>query len=87
VPSEICSIEELSIEYYGWALGTLPDDGNVMPKHVGATIHNILNEQFLHLLVFHAHINEIHSSRSKLPSKKFSSDSVARRDLIPALEG
>jgi hypothetical protein len=22
------------------ALATLPDDGNVMPKHVGATIHN-----------------------------------------------
>jgi hypothetical protein len=22
------------------ALGTLPDDSNVMPKHVGATIHN-----------------------------------------------
>jgi hypothetical protein len=22
------------------ALGTLPDDGNIMPKHVGATIHN-----------------------------------------------
>jgi hypothetical protein len=22
------------------ALGTFPDDGNVMPKHVGATIHN-----------------------------------------------
>jgi hypothetical protein len=22
------------------ALGTLPDDGNVMPEHVGATIHN-----------------------------------------------
>jgi hypothetical protein len=22
------------------ALGMLPDDGNVMPKHVGATIHN-----------------------------------------------
>jgi hypothetical protein len=22
------------------ALGTLPDDDNVMPKHVGATIHN-----------------------------------------------
>ena len=21
-------------------LGTLPSDGNVMPKHVGATIHN-----------------------------------------------
>jgi hypothetical protein len=22
------------------ALGKLPDDGNVIPKHVGATIHN-----------------------------------------------
>jgi hypothetical protein len=22
------------------ALGSLPEDGNVMPKHVGATIHN-----------------------------------------------
>jgi hypothetical protein len=22
------------------ALGTLPEDGNVMPKHVGAAIHN-----------------------------------------------
>jgi hypothetical protein len=22
------------------ALGTLTEDGNVMPKHVGATIHN-----------------------------------------------
>jgi hypothetical protein len=26
------------------ALGTLPEDGNVMPKHVGATIHNKMNE-------------------------------------------
>jgi hypothetical protein len=25
-------------------LGTLPEDGNVMPKHVGDTIHNKLNE-------------------------------------------
>jgi hypothetical protein len=25
---------------YQKALGTLPEDGNVMPKHVGATIHN-----------------------------------------------
>jgi hypothetical protein len=55
VPSEICSIEELSVQYCGWACilptapqlsisqkapGTLPEDGNVMPKHVGATIHN-----------------------------------------------
>jgi hypothetical protein len=22
------------------ALGTLPEDGNVMPKHVGVTVHN-----------------------------------------------
>jgi hypothetical protein len=29
---------QLSISQKG--LGTLPDDGNVMPKHVGATIHN-----------------------------------------------
>ena len=29
---------ELSISQK--ALGTLPEDGNVMPKHVGATIHN-----------------------------------------------
>jgi hypothetical protein len=33
VPSERCSIEEQ-------ALGTLPEDGNVMPKHVGATTYN-----------------------------------------------
>jgi hypothetical protein len=26
------------------ALGPLPEDGNVMPKHVGATTHNKLNE-------------------------------------------
>jgi hypothetical protein len=26
------------------ALGTLPEDGCVMPKHVGAAIHNNLNE-------------------------------------------
>jgi hypothetical protein len=26
------------------ALGTLPENGDVMPKHVGATIHNNLNE-------------------------------------------
>jgi hypothetical protein len=25
-------------------LGTLPEDGNEMPKHVGAIIHNKLNE-------------------------------------------
>src|SRR5215469_10632164 len=59
VPSERCSIEEQSIEYFKCntpiynilstapqlsifqkALRTLPEDGNVMPKHVGAAIHN-----------------------------------------------
>src|SRR5215510_6300616 len=44
VPSERCSIEEQStasrLSISQKALGTLPEDGNVMPKHVGATIHN-----------------------------------------------
>jgi hypothetical protein len=28
------------LNIYQKALGTLPEDGNVMPKRVGATIHN-----------------------------------------------
>jgi hypothetical protein len=37
------------------ALGMLPEDGNVMPKHVEPTIHkNKLHEKLVHLLVFHA---------------------------------
>jgi hypothetical protein len=52
------------------ALGTLPEDGNVMPKHIGATIHNNQPDEYLlHLLVFHEYINEMHGSRSKIPSK------------------
>jgi hypothetical protein len=31
---------ELSLSISQKALGTLPENGNVMPKHVGATIHN-----------------------------------------------
>jgi hypothetical protein len=38
-------------------------------------------------LIFHAYINEMHGSRNKIPSIKISLDSVARRDLIPALKG
>jgi hypothetical protein len=34
----ITSTSQLSISQK--ALRTLPEDGNVMPKHVGATIHN-----------------------------------------------
>jgi hypothetical protein len=30
-----------------------------------------MNEYLLHLLVFHAYINEMHGSGSKIPSKKF----------------
>jgi hypothetical protein len=41
---------ELSISQK--ALGTLPEDGNVMPKHVGATIHNNLNEYLVYFLFF-----------------------------------
>jgi hypothetical protein len=52
VPSEKCSIEEQSIESAApelsisqKALGTLPEDGNVIPKHVGLPyIINKLNE-------------------------------------------
>jgi hypothetical protein len=34
----LSTVPQLSISQK--ALGTLPDDGNVMPKHVGAAIHN-----------------------------------------------
>jgi hypothetical protein len=40
----------------------------------------------MYLLAFHAYINEMRGSRSKIPSKK-SRISVARKDLIPALKG
>jgi hypothetical protein len=32
----------------------LPEDDNIMPKHVGATLHNKLNEYLVYLLAFHA---------------------------------
>jgi hypothetical protein len=41
----------------------------------------------VYLLVIHAYINEMHGTVSKIPSKKISSGSVARRDLIMALKG
>src|SRR5215475_6210434 len=34
----LSTVPQLSISQK--ALGMLPDDGNVMPKHVGTTIHN-----------------------------------------------
>jgi hypothetical protein len=34
------SIDCCSIEISQKALETLPEEGNLMPKHVGATIHN-----------------------------------------------
>jgi hypothetical protein len=36
----LLSAPQLSISQNQKALGTLPGDSNVMPKHVGATIHN-----------------------------------------------
>jgi hypothetical protein len=41
----------------------------------------------MYLSVFHAYINEMYGSRSKIPSKKISSSSTAQRDLILALKG
>jgi hypothetical protein len=38
-------------------LGTLPENDDVMPKHVGATIHNKLNEELVCLFVFHTFFN------------------------------
>jgi hypothetical protein len=38
IHSILSTAPQLSI--YQKALETLPEDGNVMPKHVGATIHN-----------------------------------------------
>jgi hypothetical protein len=32
--------ERCSIEYFSEGTRNAPEDGNVMPKHVGATIHN-----------------------------------------------
>jgi hypothetical protein len=56
VPSERCSIEErvdrilcmgvlclvtaLQLSIFQKVLGILPEDGNIMPKHVGATAHS-----------------------------------------------
>jgi hypothetical protein len=37
-PRILWTASQLSISQK--ALGTLPEDGNVMPKHVGTTIHN-----------------------------------------------
>jgi hypothetical protein len=40
---------QLSI--YQKALRTIPEDGNVMPKHVGATIHNSQTELIIGVFV------------------------------------
>jgi hypothetical protein len=38
IQNNLSNAPQLSISQK--ALGTLPEDGNVMAKHVGATIHN-----------------------------------------------
>jgi hypothetical protein len=35
-----CLLRDLQLIISQKALGTLPDDDNVLPKHVGATIYN-----------------------------------------------
>jgi hypothetical protein len=46
-------------------IATLPEDGNAIPKHVGATTHNKL--AFVDFSSIY--INEMHGSRIKIPSK------------------
>jgi hypothetical protein len=49
VPYEKCSTEGQSIE-------TLPEEGNVMPKHVGVTVHkNLLKNCCICLFFFCAY--------------------------------
>jgi hypothetical protein len=56
---------------------------------LGSSQENIVDGRVVSsgVVVFHAYINEMHGSKSKTPSKKVSSGSVARRDLIPTLKG
>jgi hypothetical protein len=49
VSSGVVRAPQLSISQK--ALGTLPEDGNVMSKHVGATIHNQLTEWIIGIFV------------------------------------
>jgi hypothetical protein len=49
----LSTVPQLSISQK--ALGTLPEDRNVMPKHVGATTHNKLNDN-LCIYWFFTHI-------------------------------
>jgi hypothetical protein len=60
---------------------------NMREKSTNSPIINSVYELLVYLLVFHTYINEMHGSRSKIPSKNISSCSVAMMDLIPALEG
>jgi hypothetical protein len=56
-------------------VGTLPEDGNVVPKHVGTTIHNKLKNNwciwvfthiFTGILIFKGLISDVFISRSAL---------------------
>jgi hypothetical protein len=39
-PTNATIIHSVYLSISQKALGTLPEDGNVTPKHVGATLHN-----------------------------------------------
>jgi hypothetical protein len=57
------------------------EDGNLMPKHVGATIYTVAFVDFFTQTLTKRKVKE-----AKSPVK-ISSGNVARRDLIPALKG
>jgi hypothetical protein len=77
VSSERCLIEEPSIEYCGWTCCvrrhwelSLRMAMKCRNMQEPPYIINKLNKQLLHLLIFHAYIDGMHGSRSKIPSKK-----------------
>jgi hypothetical protein len=40
----LCLSTATQLSFYQKALGTFPEDGNIMPKHVGDTIYYKLTE-------------------------------------------
>jgi hypothetical protein len=69
------------------ALRTLPEDDNVYRNTYELPyIINKLNEYLVYLLVYHAYVNEMHGSRSKIPSKK-SRQAALREGIYSGVKG